>query len=30
LPPDFEQVYAARLREGRALDIGAALRLALG
>jgi 4-alpha-glucanotransferase len=29
LPDDFENVYAARLREGRALDIEAALRLAL-
>lgn len=29
LPDDFEQVYAARVREGRALDIAAALKLAL-
>jgi hypothetical protein len=29
LPDDFEAVYAARLREGRALDIAAALRIAL-
>lgn len=29
LPENFEQVYEARLREGRALDIAAALRLAL-
>jgi 4-alpha-glucanotransferase len=29
LPENFEQVYAARLRDGRALDIAAALRLAV-
>jgi 4-alpha-glucanotransferase len=29
LPDDFEDVYAARVAEGRALDIAAALRLAL-
>jgi 4-alpha-glucanotransferase len=29
LPANFEDVYAARLRDGRALDITAALRLAL-
>ncbi len=29
LPEDFEAVYDARLRDGRALDIAAALRLAL-
>lgn len=29
LPENFEQVYAARVRDGRALDIAAALRLAL-
>jgi 4-alpha-glucanotransferase len=29
LPEDFEDVYAARLREGRALDVAAALRMAL-
>jgi 4-alpha-glucanotransferase len=29
LPDDFEAVYAARRREGRALDITAALRIAL-
>jgi 4-alpha-glucanotransferase len=29
LPEDFEAVYATRLRDGRALDIVAALRLAL-
>jgi hypothetical protein len=29
LPEDFEDVYASRLREGRALDVAAALRMAL-
>jgi hypothetical protein len=29
LPDDFEAVYATRRREGRALDIAAALRMAL-
>ena len=29
LPEDFEEVYAERLREGRALDIASALQLAL-
>jgi 4-alpha-glucanotransferase len=29
LPPDFEQLYAMRMREGRALDIVLALQLAL-
>jgi 4-alpha-glucanotransferase len=29
VPEDFEEVYAERLREGRALDIASALRLAL-
>ena len=29
LPDDFEQLYAQRLAEGRALDIVAALKLAL-
>jgi 4-alpha-glucanotransferase len=29
LPDDFEDVYVARLREGRALDVAAALRIAL-
>ena len=29
LPENFEAVYAERVREGRALDIAAAVRLAL-
>ncbi|HEX4998151.1 MAG TPA: 4-alpha-glucanotransferase [Terriglobia bacterium] len=29
LPPDFERAYSERIRDGRALDIAAAIRLAL-